>query len=162
VLIIRRSNCINTASGIVLSVSDRPVCRCNLHTGRSLTENAVQDIVHQVGHLPIAASVEPTDCQSFSPSWCRAPSEIYGQKLDHFKYLVSYSLPAPSLRRELVYPFSEVKVLVTCSCLHILHCVFMNLYYLNPSRKFDVLLTVYLSIFISVFNQLDAQKFVLQ
>ena len=24
--IIRRSNCINTASGIVLSVSDRPVC----------------------------------------------------------------------------------------------------------------------------------------
>jgi len=26
-LIIRRSNCTNTASGIVLSVSDRPVCR---------------------------------------------------------------------------------------------------------------------------------------
>ena len=26
-LIIRRSNCINTTSGIVLSVSDRPVCR---------------------------------------------------------------------------------------------------------------------------------------
>ena len=38
VLIIRRSNCINTASGIVLSASDRPVCRLrrNLHTGRSL------------------------------------------------------------------------------------------------------------------------------
>jgi len=35
VLIIRRSNCINTESGIVLSVSDRPVCR--LQTGRSLT-----------------------------------------------------------------------------------------------------------------------------
>jgi len=27
VLIIRRSNCINTASGIVFSVRDRPVCR---------------------------------------------------------------------------------------------------------------------------------------
>jgi len=34
-LIIRRSNCINTASCIVLSVSDRPVC--SLYTGRSLT-----------------------------------------------------------------------------------------------------------------------------
>jgi len=47
VLIIRRSNCINTASGIVVSVSDRPVCRLrrNLHTGRSLTENTVQDVV---------------------------------------------------------------------------------------------------------------------
>ena len=33
VLIIRRSNCINTASDIVFSVSDRPVCRCALvHT----------------------------------------------------------------------------------------------------------------------------------
>jgi len=28
VLIIRRSNCITTASDIVLSVSDRPVCTC--------------------------------------------------------------------------------------------------------------------------------------
>jgi len=43
VLIIRRSNCINTASGIVLSVSDRPVCR--LHTGRSLTKNTVPGAV---------------------------------------------------------------------------------------------------------------------
>ena len=50
-LIIRRSNCINTASGIVLSVSGRPVCRLrssfstctqdkefllNLHTGQGV------------------------------------------------------------------------------------------------------------------------------
>ena len=48
VLIIRRSNCINTVSGIVLSVGDRPVCRLrrnqflfNLHTGWSLTENTI-------------------------------------------------------------------------------------------------------------------------
>jgi len=31
VLIIRRSNCINTASGIVFSVSDRPVCTPDDH-----------------------------------------------------------------------------------------------------------------------------------
>jgi len=46
--IIRRSNCINTASGIVFSVSDRPVCRCTpvqVHTGRSLTENTIPDAV---------------------------------------------------------------------------------------------------------------------
>jgi len=53
-LIIRRSNCINI-SGIVLSVSDRPVCRLrrnwlnhfllNLHTGRSLTESTIPDAV---------------------------------------------------------------------------------------------------------------------
>jgi len=74
--IIRRSNCINTASCIVFSVSGRPEF-LNLHTGRSLTENTIQDavliqfdllmmrtelhetcrglynvIVHQVGHLP--------------------------------------------------------------------------------------------------------------
>ena len=35
--IIRRSNYINTASGIVFSVSDRPVC-----TERSLTENTIR------------------------------------------------------------------------------------------------------------------------
>ena len=50
VLIIRKSNCINTASGIIFSVSDRPVCRLrssflNLHTGRSLTENTILDAV---------------------------------------------------------------------------------------------------------------------
>ena len=50
-LIIRRSNCVNTASGIVFSVSDRPVCRLtrkfllNLHTGRALTENTIPDAV---------------------------------------------------------------------------------------------------------------------
>ena len=51
-LIIRRSNCINTASGIVFSVSDRTVCRLrrnqfllNLQTGRSLTENTIPDAV---------------------------------------------------------------------------------------------------------------------
>ena len=71
-LIIRRSNCINTASGIVICVSDVPVCRCtperhlqrilyhrepahrtvtfrehytteNLHTGLSLTENTIPE-----------------------------------------------------------------------------------------------------------------------
>ena len=40
-LIIRRSNCINTASGIVFSVSDR----LSRHIGRSLTENTVPDAV---------------------------------------------------------------------------------------------------------------------
>ena len=44
VLIIRRSNYINTASGIAFCVSDRPVCR-NLHTGRSLTQNTIPDAV---------------------------------------------------------------------------------------------------------------------
>ena len=49
-LIIRRSNCINTASGVVFSVSDRPVCRLrrnllNLHTGRSLTESTITHAV---------------------------------------------------------------------------------------------------------------------
>ena len=44
-LIIRRSNYINTASGIVFSVSDRPVCMLHLHTGRSLTENTIPDAV---------------------------------------------------------------------------------------------------------------------
>ena len=39
VLIIRRSICINTASAIVSSVSDRPVCR--LHTGESTIPDAV-------------------------------------------------------------------------------------------------------------------------
>jgi len=43
VIIIGRSNCINTASGIVFSVSDRPMCR--LHTGRSLSENTIPDAV---------------------------------------------------------------------------------------------------------------------
>ena len=45
--VIRRPNFINTASGIVLSVSDRPVCRLrkNLHTGRSLTDSTIPDAV---------------------------------------------------------------------------------------------------------------------
>jgi len=43
VLIIMRSNCINAESGIVLPVSDRPVCRCNLHTGQSLTDSTIPD-----------------------------------------------------------------------------------------------------------------------
>ena len=77
--IIRSSNCINTACGIVFSLSGRPVRRLrkNLHTGRPLTENTIPDavliqfgllmmtavlfetcrvlynvIVHQVGRLP--------------------------------------------------------------------------------------------------------------
>ena len=62
-LIIRRSNCINTASGVVFSVSYRPVCRLrsspsgvhvekellNLHTGRSLIENTIPETPD--GHL---------------------------------------------------------------------------------------------------------------
>jgi len=43
VLIIRRSNCINTASGIVFCVNDSPVCW--LHTGRSFTQNTIPDAV---------------------------------------------------------------------------------------------------------------------
>ena len=47
VLIIRTPYCIKTASGIVFSVSDRPVCRLrrNLHTGLSLTQNTIPDAV---------------------------------------------------------------------------------------------------------------------
>ena len=52
VLIIRRSNCINTASGIVFCKSDRPVCKLrgnqfllNLRTRSSLTENTIPDAV---------------------------------------------------------------------------------------------------------------------
>ena len=49
-LIIRRSNCINTASGIVFCVSDCPDVQVekfllNLHSGRSLTENTIPDAV---------------------------------------------------------------------------------------------------------------------
>ena len=42
-LIIRRLYSINTTSGIVFSVSDLP--GCILHTGRSLTENTIPDVV---------------------------------------------------------------------------------------------------------------------
>ena len=66
-LITRRSNCINTASGIVFSISDRPVCRLrrdwfllnqfllNLHTGRSLTEEIVpsQSVPSQPAHRTV-------------------------------------------------------------------------------------------------------------
>jgi len=51
VLIIRRSDFINTASGIVFCVSDCPVCRLrrnfllNLHTGQSLTDSTIPDAV---------------------------------------------------------------------------------------------------------------------
>ena len=46
-LIIRRSNCINIASGIVFFVSDRPsgVQVLNPHAGRSLAENTIPDAV---------------------------------------------------------------------------------------------------------------------
>jgi hypothetical protein len=43
VLIIRRSNFINTASGIVLSVRDGPVCRWR--RGQSLTDSTIPDAV---------------------------------------------------------------------------------------------------------------------
>ena len=42
-MLIRKSNCINTASVIVLPVSDLPVC--GLHTGRSLTGSTIPDAV---------------------------------------------------------------------------------------------------------------------
>jgi len=44
------------------------------------------------------------------------------------------------------------------------YCMFYvkYIYHDNPFANFDVLLTVHLSIFISVINQLDAQNFVLQ
>ena len=47
-LTIRRSNCINIASGIVFSVSDILVCRCagvQVCTGPSLTEYTIPDAV---------------------------------------------------------------------------------------------------------------------
>jgi len=79
VLIIRRSYCINTASGIIFSVSDRPVCRLRTVTYREydtrccintiwrpddehrvartmyriiIINVSYNVIVHQVGHLP--------------------------------------------------------------------------------------------------------------
>ena len=52
VLIIRRSNCINKASGIVFSVSDRPVC--SLHNGRSLTESTINAVSIQFDLLMIS------------------------------------------------------------------------------------------------------------
>jgi len=58
VLIISRSNCINTSSDIVFSVSDRPACKLctpdgqlqrilhqSVHTGPSLPENTIPDAV---------------------------------------------------------------------------------------------------------------------
>jgi len=62
-LIIRRSNCINTASGIVFAVSDRPVCRLRRkesdehRVARNMCRITIINvlhnvIVHQVGHLP--------------------------------------------------------------------------------------------------------------
>ena len=53
----------NAASFIVFSVSDRPVCRLrrnyfllNLHTGRSLTENTIQDAVLVQFYLPMMST----------------------------------------------------------------------------------------------------------
>ena len=60
-LIIRRSNCINTASGIVSSVSDRPVCR--LHTGRSLAESTIPDAVLIQLDLLMMSIVLPETCR---------------------------------------------------------------------------------------------------
>jgi len=67
VLVIRRSNCINTASGIVFSVSDRPVYiveefLLNLHTGRSLTENTIPDaVLIQFDHLMMSTEFLETN-----------------------------------------------------------------------------------------------------
>ena len=55
-LIIRRSKCINTASGIVFSVSDR---RCA--GGRSLTENTIPDaVLIQFDHLMMSTELLET------------------------------------------------------------------------------------------------------
>ena len=68
VLIIRRSNCINIASGIVLSVSDRTVCRLrrflvNLHTGRSLTDSTIPDAILIQFDLLIMSTVLLETCR---------------------------------------------------------------------------------------------------
>jgi len=60
-VLIRRSNCINTASGTALPVSDRPVGR--LHTGRSLTGSAVPDAVINI--------IRPPDDEHMLPETCR-------------------------------------------------------------------------------------------
>ena len=68
-LIIRRSNCINTASGIVFSLSDRPVCRCavaGVHTGRSLTENTIPDAVLIQFDLLMKSTVLLETCRGLS------------------------------------------------------------------------------------------------
>ena len=43
-LIIRRSNCINTESGVVFSVSDRPVCRLRRNWFCSVCQPGASDI----------------------------------------------------------------------------------------------------------------------
>jgi len=49
VLIIRRSNCINTASGIVFSVSDRPVCTADGHLQtRVAVNNTIRGSSHKM------------------------------------------------------------------------------------------------------------------
>ena len=71
-LIIRRSNCINTASGIVFSVGDRPMCRLrrkwfqsllNLHTGRSLTDSTIPDAVLMQFDLLMMSTVLLETCR---------------------------------------------------------------------------------------------------
>jgi hypothetical protein len=62
--IIRRLNCIDATSGIVLSVSGRPVHRLrenqfspNLPTGRPLTERTITDVV-SIQFNPLMMSIE--------------------------------------------------------------------------------------------------------
>ena len=67
-LIIRRSNCINTASGIVLSVSDRPVCRLrrflvNLDTERPLADSTIPDAVLIQFYLLMMSTVLLETCR---------------------------------------------------------------------------------------------------
>jgi len=47
-LIIRRSNCINTTSGIVLSVHDRPVCRLRRISSTCTPDGHLQRILYQM------------------------------------------------------------------------------------------------------------------
>ena len=67
---ISRSNCVNAASGIVLSVSDRTACRLkrncflNLHTGRSLTDSTIPDAAVLIQlHLLMMSTVLLETCR---------------------------------------------------------------------------------------------------
>jgi len=70
VLIVSRSKCVNTAPGVVLSVSDRPAfrlkgnCLLNLHTGRSLTESTIPDAVLIHFYLPTMSTVLLEKCNN--------------------------------------------------------------------------------------------------
>jgi len=82
VLIIRRSNCVNTASGIVFSVSDRP------HTGRSFTDNTKPDTALIKSDLLMMSKVLLETCKGKSvPLQARRGPE--GSRKLRFSYFVT-------------------------------------------------------------------------